>query len=272
MKVYAGQRPKRTQRSAKIIASLSDALQGTQVDRNIELPGKCDLYLQWGYRLTPALAHAMELSIPFCIVDGGFFADRDEYFSLSFNGFQNLADYIEPPRGVERPRPNLQQWRDEGDEIIIYGQVPTDRSLRGLDHATWVLETFQECRKLYPDKEVDFRPHPKAQRPPLPLPPMEADYDNMYLAVTYTSTAAVQTLVAGIPTVALHPASTAAPVASKVLSRIRMPGRVSWLYDLSHRQYRDTEIPAAVAYIRYAYPQTLDTAANRDYDVEGIRP
>ncbi len=272
MNVVGGQRSNSRARSYRIVSALACELDGCLTVRNKPLDVPCDLYVQWGYRRTPALQSAVDYGVPFCIVDGGFFEDRDEHISLSFNGFQNLATEIEMPKH-DRPHPEPQPWRAPGDLICVYGQVPTDRSLRGLDHAAWVESICDKLEREYPDKTVGFRPHPKATKPPLQLPPMDAAYDRLHLAVTYTSTAAVQTLVAGIPTVALHPASTSWPVAShQPYSRLRMPGRLHWLKGLSHRQYGDHEIAEAATYIRHAFPQARAAADNRAYDLEGIAP
>jgi hypothetical protein len=227
-----------------------------------------DLYVQWSFRNTEALRCAVAQKKPFLILDGGFFADRDSHFGLSFNGFMNLADYVEPPEGT-RPHPRPLDWNENGDTIVVYGQVPTDKSLRGLDHDQWVADTMREAKAAYPEYRVKFRPHPNVVKG---QPPMEADFERMYTAVTYTSTAGVQTAVAGIRTVCMHPAAMATPVSSAELgSPIRVPGRQLWLRDLSWRQYGDDEIEAAADYIRHAFPQILSTPAKGTYDLEGIR-
>ena len=276
MRIVTGQRPNgQQQRSWQIMDALSSALDGESHVRNYAVRDvdDVDLYLQWGYRLTPALDSVVKARKPFVVVDGGFFHDRDQHFGLNINGFQKYGQpaFIKTT-GARTERPRVEPWREAGDLIIVYGQVPTDRSLRGLDHDKWVEQTCDALEDYYPNHTVGVRPHPKSVKPALKLPPMDAAYDRLHLAVTYTSTAGVQTCMAGIPTLVGHPAAIAAPVASHTLSRLRWPGRENWADRLTWFQYADGEAEAAAEFLMSNFSHIQRQAELGLYDLEGIRP
>jgi hypothetical protein len=72
--------------------------------------------------------------------------------------------------------------------ILIIGQKPTDKSLRGADHVRWIEEKLQE----YPDGV--FRGHPLMEPGQVSLDSQIAEARKV---VTYTSTTAVEAAIAG---------------------------------------------------------------------------
>lgn len=270
-----GQRPSSKPRSYRIMEALRHCLNGVEVDRNLDVYEMYpDVYLQWGFRLTPALESVVMQRKPFVICDGGFFHDRDEHFSVYFNGFQRLGFLgINVPSRARTARPAVQPWVDNPDgKIVVYGQVPTDRSLRDINHDVWVDAALDDAAAT--GKRVQYREHPKmASKRGVRLPPMENDFHDMSLAVTYTSTAGVQTTLAGIPTVVGHPAAICAPVASpSIMCPFRMPGREYWADQLTWFQYHDSEPEEAAEFIWDHLSEAAVVARSNLYDLEGIRP
>ena len=260
MKIVASMRDSDKSRANREVRKLLGALGGgTEVARTMPLPLDTDLFIQWGYKPTVALKHAMTLDIPYVIVDLGYFDhDRASTFSLSINGFHGMSMANDKVRGMgHRPRLPIRQWRDGGENVIILGQMPLDQSLFGQDIEPWMGRAATAAVEVF-GKKVIKRPHPRMLNPWEPqLGPLEETFDSTYVYVSWTSTAAIQTVAAGIPTICAHPGNMAYDVGSDE-SRIRMPGRETWMHDLSHRQYDFTsvkDVRQGAKYVLSAYDQ-----------------
>jgi len=173
------------------------------------------LCIQTGFSNSVALEDAINKRIPFIIMEAPHWRSLslDEWVSWGYNGLAGGAFRHKPP-DTPRPKPVLQPWKTEGS-VVIFGQKPTDHSLRGADHGAWLSEKLNQ----YPDAE--FRPHPLMS--PTPLEPIEAVLDRCKMAITYTSTTGAEALIAGCESKPEHPGSTAHDVQD----------RESWLHDLS---------------------------------------
>ncbi len=274
MRAVVGQRStNREARSYRVVEALGRQLRAKEVDRNFSSLPPVDLYIQWGYRLTPALRTVVDQRKPFVIIDLGYFEDRNKCLSISFNGFHGLSMPPEQLPEASRPCPVLKPWRTrgQGDFVYVYGQLPGDRSMRGLDPEPLMFRMAQDASAAL-GKPAKQRRHPKLSNNwQAAEKTLEKTFDETYAAVTYTSTAAVASVCAGIPTVARHLACPAAPVAAEGYG-IWTPYRGDWLHDLSYRNYRYREMRQAANYIRLLYPQALEAARAGDYDLEGIRP
>ncbi|MHC4372426.1 MAG: hypothetical protein ACYSW8_32895 [Planctomycetota bacterium] len=207
---------------------LVHAAQGLDVvETTRERPVKdADLYIQAGFQISPCLEDAMERGIPFLILENGCWhgPDKIQTYTIGYNGL-NGCSFMPKVPPLERPKPDLRPMkpRDSG-RTTIFGQLPGDKSLRGLDMAKWVRET---CIS-HPD--ATFRPHPYTvpsweQRA---LEPFQDCLDATSLAITYSSTVGAECLIQGIETVAEHPGSFAYPFEGD---------REAWLHWLSWRHW-----------------------------------
>ena len=267
-----GMRPVHGTASNAIVDRLVTAMGGKSFSRDWVLPAEATLYMQHGFKLTPMLQDAIDKRVPFVIVDHGYYGNRIATMSLSINGFHGLSMPVPEVRLLKpRPRPTLEPWREGGTHVYVYGQLQNDRACRGQNMETWPTRTAQAAAEAFSMPAI-VRPHPKSIRQGQPpLPALETTFADAYVAVTWTSTVGVLAAIAGVPLVAMHPASPAFAVGSPSLSRIRMPGRESWLHDLSYRQYGLGEIGAAIDYIRLAYPAALAAAKRGEFDTIGLR-
>lgn len=243
--------------------------------RREAMPADGDILVQWGFKPTSTLITCIVQRKPFVILDLGYF-DPNRYaeFSVSINGFHGLSmqpDFVS--RLAARPHPRLQAWREESENIVIIGQVDGDQSLRQVDVAPLMHRAALDAHNKF-RKAVIKRPHPKMINPWEPaLAPLEDTFDSTHLYVTYNSSAAVQTVIAGIPTVAIHPASPAAAVTIPHIGRVRTPGRETWIHRLSWSNFDFTnglDVDTCADYISRAYPQAQDEASMGVYDTEGL--
>ena len=263
MKIVASMRDSDGSNANQQIRKLVYALGGgTEIKRTLPVPLDTDLFIQWGYKPTVALQSAKELRIPYVIVDLGYFdVTRMQCFSLSINGFHGLSMQYDRVHSLpERPRLQIMPWREDGDEVVILGQMPGDQSLFGQDIDAWMGRAASCAIDVFGRKVVK-RPHPKMLNPWEPqLPALEATFDSTYVYVSWTSTAAIQTVAAGIPTITAHPANMAFDLGCGE-DRVRMPGREAWMHDLSCRQYDFSsvkDVRQGAKYILKAYDQARD--------------
>jgi len=270
MKLVAGQRDDRRTLSAQIVSNLTQTLDGTEQSRDDYAGGDC--YIQWGFKLTRGLQYALDNKIPYIILDWGYFNNGEGAFSVSFNGFHGLSmpvDAIEGKAAREHPRP--EPWQDGGNFVYVYGQLQNDRAVRGLHVSPWMTTTAQLASKIF-ELPAKIRPHPKMLSSwESSLEPLSETFEETYVAVSYTSSAAIQSVLAGVPTVAIHPASPAFMVCASGLAIFKPAYRMEWLFDLSWRNYRLTEIEEAATYVKLGLKQATKAASLGRVDTEGLR-
>lgn len=269
--ITVGQRDDRTTVSATILHKLAERLDAEERSRD-DYAGT-DAYMQWGFKLTPGLQYALDNKLPYVIVDWGYFADREHAISISFNGFHGLSM---PVRAIRRKparwHPDPLPWKTTGDCVTVFGQLQNDRAVRGLHVETWLRDTAVEAAKAYGMK-AKIREHPKMRSSWEPqLPPLDQVLDETAVAVTWTSSVGILTVLAGVPTIALHPASPAWEVSRPFLDgRVNMPNRERWLHELSWRTYPFRQMDEAAEYILIGLAEAALPASEGKVDKDGLR-
>jgi hypothetical protein len=274
----AGQRKDRTTQSARLVRQFCESFdQAYDQDRHLaSLPPDANLYVQYGFKRNGSLDAAMEKNIPFVILDRGYFNNRGKCFSVSINGFHGLS--MQVPEVWNRPtreHPLILPRQEPGEFVYLYGQMQGDRALRGLTVETWLRKEAPVASDAT-GKPCKIRPHPMTISSWEPqLPPLASTFEESFCAVSWTSTASVLAAIAGVETVAMHPANPAYPVSAHSYQEIgskRLLSRQQWLHDLSYRNYKLDEIKQANEYVRFAYKQARDEALVGLYDTIGLRP
>jgi hypothetical protein len=227
---------------------------------DVELIGReeivkgADLLIQTGFAASNALRSQIDQQKPYLIMEAPFwrsFYPVQKCSSWNYNGLAGGAFAPETP-SEPRNKPNLHEPRVGLGGTLIIGQKPTDHSLRGSDHVSWIIR----CRNQIP--EADFRPHP-LMVPAGTLGPIEDDFEKYGTFVTYTSTVGVEALVAGCKVRADHRGSLAYEVTD----------REQWHHDLSYRQAPNSEFGVLVPHILSGYDEARERA--RCGDVEHPR-
>lgn len=157
--------------------------------------------------------------------------------------------------------PRLKPYRKSGTHIVVVGQVPGDASLRGTDVDSWIISTCAELR-TFTGRPIIVRLHPGARDPSQQLVaalqaagielddvkrPLSHALIGAWCVVTYSSGAAIDALLQGIPAFALSSASFAWDVTDHDLSRIESPrlaGREAWLGQVAAIQWSAEEFAA----------------------------
>lgn len=202
-----------------------------------DTPEPCDFAVCWGARQERLFAAGR----PLLIMERGHVGDRVAYTSVGWGGLGRRGRYPKAPDGGARWRARfgqlMQPWRYEPGYALVIGQVPGDAALRGLDVEAWARDTLARLDALGWD--AGYRPHP------LVTPSRTTLADQLAgsgLCVTYNSTAGVEAVLAGVPTVTLDEGAMAWPVTSHALAHQRWPDREAWAHDLAWTQWTREEI------------------------------
>jgi hypothetical protein len=217
-----------------------------------------------GFQITEANRDAMDRGIPIIILENPVWyeGNRMEYYTWAYNGLHGLGTLPTPPER-SRPHPKLKPWKDwQSGRITVFGQVPTDKAVRGNDMQLWK----QTVQAALPNSE--FREHPIMipSKYHNQMEPLSRCFEETSLAVTYTSTIGAEAVINGIPTIACHAGSLAYPMATHNLSDEPItPCREEWIHNLSWRQWSiheelDTE------YILRGYDEAYADAQAGRYD------
>ncbi len=263
MKVAAHLRPTDSATNAKVI-HLGEAL-GAEFSTRYRPVKDSDLVITAGFQITRANADAMRRGIPIIVLENPVWHDgaKSDTYTWAYNGLHG-GGYV--PSAVdypERPHPELQPWKDwESGDITIFGQIPTDKAVRGADLPAWI----EQARSVLPT--AGFREHPICVRS-RDWPDMESFEDCLArtsLAVTFSSTVGTEAIIAGIPTITCCEGSLAYPVASHSLSAAPIcPRRAGWIHELSWRHQYIKEEPT-IDYILSGYDEALALAKAGKYD------
>lgn len=224
-----------------------------------EEPVKCDLAIQAGFQITPAMQDAMSRGIPFIILENPVwhYGDKMETYTWGYNGLNGLGMAPSVQDKPSRPHPDLQQWKDyRSGHYTIFGQMENDKSLRGADIYEWA--DWMGTR--YP--QAAFREHPKmlSAEDEYSQEDFAACMARTSLAITFNSTVGAECVIHGIPTICYHPGSWAWEVQGT-----EHPCRETWIKKLSWRHWSLNEA-IDVDYILGGYKNARIQSKQGNYD------
>lgn len=182
------------------------------------------------------------------------------HFAAGFDHINGWADFRNadmPKDRWERLGVELKPWTFHRDGyVLLCGQVPWDAQVDSIDYLKWLEETVEQIR-VRTDRRIVFRPHPKCPTAAYrklghvtvsePGRPFAADLRNAYVTVAYNSNALVESVIAGVPAIALGSGSMAEDVTSRTLSDLEAPltpDRHAWAWSLAYSQWLPAEMRA----------------------------
>lgn len=175
---------------------------------------------------------------------GNYIRDRLRFVSVSWDRMHGRSTWnLEAPADRwEALGIRMKPWRMNDGYVLICDQVPGDSAAP--DAPDWwssVAERFE------PDREVIYRPHPIATG--LQLAPLKTALEGARFCFTWSSTAAIEAVIEGVPTWALDPGSMARPVcAHSEDDGAHLIKREQWAYNLAYRQWTLTELESGEAW------------------------
>jgi hypothetical protein len=212
--------------------------------------GAGDFTVCWGMRRAREHIAARRRVL---VMERGYVGDRMHWTSLAWDGLNGRGNFCLPDGAMpERFARHftMQDWRQDGEFVMIAGQVPRDASLQGRDLAPWYAEAAEAATAAY-RLPVRFRPHPVAVRKRLHRPgaggmsgPLEAALERCAVVVTWNSNTAVDAVLAGVPAVTMDPGAMAWPVTAHAIGELARPDRTEWANRLSWCQWSPEELAA----------------------------
>lgn len=212
----------------------------------------------WGWRLGKRLrAHGHEV----LVMERGYIGDRFAWSSMGWNGLNGRATFYprdDPSRFAGNFSPLMRPWKEAGTGryVLIIGQVPGDASLGGIDLSRWYDESVKlACAAYY--LPVVFRPHPQAVKRGIAKTLGGTRTHGATLAdalsgaeavITYNSNAAVESVLAGVPTIAADIGSMAYAMCGHKIGERITPDREQWAARLAWCQWKMDEIKSGEAW------------------------
>jgi hypothetical protein len=166
------------------------------------------------------------------------------YYAAGFNGLNGRADFKNKSSPADRFLQlgvEVKPWREDGNHVLICGQVPWDASVDHLDYQEW-RRTIEDRVGSHTRRPVVFREHPCI----VPnQPPLERYLKDCWAVVTLNSNSAVDAAIAGIPVFVGDKGSMAYGIANLDLKDIDNPclqDRGYWLDCLAYTQWTPMEM------------------------------
>lgn len=188
----------------------------------------------------PLLRQAQAEGRDWLFADHAYFG-RGYFYRITKNAYQHDGrGTSSTPERFERATrgKTVEPWRKTGSHVLVCPQSDIYFSLHGIDAATWLRDVTATLRE-HTDREIRVRW--KASRTPI-----KPDLENAWAVVVFSSAAALDALIAGIPIVTLAPFAASARMGLTDLSQIESPmypdGRVSFLQVLADNQWTLPEI------------------------------
>ncbi len=218
----------------------------------------CDVAVIWGITSKRALQNTayrdavrQQQNNTICIERG--FVNRENYYSVGWYNTGGLGDYfnsdIYSDDRWSKLKVELREWKTTGEVILLCGQVPHDTSVQHIDYRKWLTAAARELLKRS-GRKIVFRPHPLFQD--IEIEGVERsnrtlieDFERAFAVVTFNSTTAVDSVIAGIPTYSFDKRSMAYEVTSHSFKTLDNPPtfeREAWANRLAYTQWHIDEI------------------------------
>ncbi len=209
------------------------------------------------------MAACADQGINFVYFDKGYFyrgwktEDPGVYYRFSVNSFQPLVYFQSVPRSADRWKKldiELKPRKKNGSKIVITGCSQKFARMHSFTNESFTEELVVKLKKLT-DRDIVYRPK-SADTHAVPIPgtifsydrcKIEEELEDAHAVVTFSSNAAVDAVLAGVPAFVLGP-GIAKPVSNTDLSKIEEPWfptdkeRLQWCYDLAYCQWRVEEM------------------------------
>ncbi len=220
--------------------------------------GEADFVAWWGDKVPLHLKDKPRLILEAGYINGrsgDYVTDRLQYVSVGWNGLHGRADPGPsdcPPDRFNATGVHMNAWRGNTSTIVlICDQHPGDSCSPG--DRKWWRQIDKEAQEA--GMRVVYRPHPLLTDGGMMT--LAESLDLVNRCVTWSSTAAIESVMCGVPTVAMDRGSMAWDVTTRRLVDRYIGPRSQWAYNLAYRQWTHDELASGEAWehIREGIPE-----------------
>lgn len=225
------------------------------------IPVDSDVAIGWSFNHHKMHTYRAHKGLNTLFLEAGFFQPRWEWVSMGWDGINNCGNFVMPAEKGKRWETyfpdHIHPWKQTQEGyILLMGQTPKDAALYGLNMNKWLDKVARNLS--FHKKDILFRPHPDVKKSadrkkrPVILPTgtrlsihndLLIDLKGAAFSVTYSSTAAVESVLAGIPCITFHEGSIARPVTSQDITKPYFyPDRTKWCNETIWKQWTHEEI------------------------------
>ena len=210
--------------------------------------------------------------------------ERSSQHRIGIDGFlNNTGTFLGGNAGNDRLSALDIKWNgwnnNPNGHIVLMLQLPGDASLRGINMWQWGMWAYQSIRK-YTNKKIIIRTHPGHHPKEMDAVykfisdvslnedknvevvigskerPLASDLKDAYCTVSYSSGSSIDSVLAGIPTIAMDPGNFAYGISSNYIEHIDGDNIrkasdgdvVQWLQNLSYSQWSVLEMASGRAW------------------------
>lgn len=167
--------------------------------------------------------------------------DPREWYALAVGGHNGSgAHHVGGPERWNALNVELRPWRTQGDHILVLPNRSFGRPDLIMPY-DWPRKVVERLQKVT-GRPIRVRPHPGNGRHKTPL---NADLENAWACVIWSSSAGVQALIRGTPVVCEAPAwicRKAAELRINAIDRIELPDRLEAMRAMAWAQWHVDEI------------------------------
>ena len=226
-----------------------------------DLSDGADFTVWWGNRAPAAVRNKPVLVLEAGAINGrsgDYVRDRLRFITAGWNGLWGRVD----PRAPERPPDRWEKvgieitpWRDQGDYVLVCDQHPGD--LTAPPERGWWSGAEQLAENL--GIRCLYRPHPLMAPG---LRPLSEALEGAARCVTWSSTAAVEAILAGVPCITLDYGSPAWDVSQHDFQKTPcVCDRDQWAYNLGYLNWTHDELRDGSAWEHVQYGTATGNSA-----------
>lgn len=180
--------------------------------------------------------------------DHGYFGNyrnlRKKYFRITRNNYQHDGrGHAKPDRFALLSRP-VRAWRKSGKHVLICPNSAVYFQLHGMNVDQWLIDVREQLAQVT-DRPIRMRWKVTGT-------PIEDDLHDCWAVVVFSSSAAIDALIAGVPVVTLAPFAATARMGLTDLSKIEHPvypsDREPFFWNLAYQQWTLQEIFSGMAW------------------------
>jgi hypothetical protein len=191
----------------------------------------------------PLIRRAQAVSRDIYYGDHAYFGRR-RFYRITKNAYQHDGTGTATPERFERFGRPVQPWRKTGRTILVCPNTAVYFGLHGLDVDRWLIEVREQIQAVT-DRPITIRWKVTGR-------PIEADLEEAWAVVVFSSAAAIDALIAGVPVVTLAPFAATARMGLTDVAQIERPyypeDREPFLWNLADHQWTWNEMFAGDAW------------------------